>query len=116
MLITRIFARNPLFLGISGTRDAPVLLVLDRDLVAVDALVRVGDVQEEVLLMVLLVEAAHRGRGRGNHIVNEKEQRVLGSEADPFSNQEVKLAYRQITGNLQNINNPQLCDLISIAS
>ena len=49
----------------------------------VDALVWVGDVEEEVVLVVLLVEAAHGGRGGRDHVVHEEEQGVLGAEGDP---------------------------------
>ena len=41
--------------------------------------------------MVLLVEAAHGCGGRWDHIVDKEEKSVLGSEADAFSDQKVKL-------------------------
>ena len=49
---------------------------------SVHALVRVGDVEEEVVLMVLLVEGPHGGGGGRDHVVHEEEQGVLGAEGD----------------------------------
>ena len=45
--------------------------------------------------MVLLVEAAHGCGGRWDHIVDKEEKSVLGSEADAFSDQKVKLKKKQ---------------------
>lgn len=39
---------------------------------SIDTLVRVGDVQKEVVLVVFLVEAAHGGGGRGDDVVHEE--------------------------------------------
>ena len=41
--------------------------------------------------MMLLIEAAHGGGGRWDHIVHKEEEGVLGPEADAFANQKVKL-------------------------
>lgn len=66
---------------------------------SVDTLVRVGDVQKEVLLVVLLVKAAHRGGGWGDDIVYEEKQGIFGAQADSLTNEEVKLSDSQIRGN-----------------
>jgi len=47
---------------------------------------------------MLLVKGAHRSGCRGNHIVDEEEERVLGPQVDTLSDQEVKLANSQIGG------------------
>ena len=61
---------------------------------SVHALVGVGDVQEEVLLVVLLIKASHGCRGRGDHIVDEEEEGILRPQADSFANEEVELERR----------------------
>lgn len=48
--------------------------------------------------MVLLVKAAHGGRGRGDDVVDEEEEGVLRPQADPLSDQEVELADSQVRG------------------
>jgi len=48
--------------------------------------------------VVFLVEAAHGGGGRGDDIVDEEKESVLGSEADPLADQEVKLTNSQVRG------------------
>jgi len=62
-------------------------------------LVRVSDVQEKVLLVVFLIKRSHCSRGRRNDVVDKKEKRVLWSETDPLSDQEVKLTHSQVRGN-----------------
>ena len=63
---------------------------------SVDRLVRVGDVEEEVFFVVLLVEGAHGGGGRWDHVVDEEEEGVLRPKADPLPDEEVELAHRQV--------------------
>lgn len=41
--------------------------------------------------MVLLIEAAHGGGGWWDHVVDEEEEGVLGPEADPLADEEIKL-------------------------
>lgn len=43
--------------------------------------------------MKYLVQLAHAGRGRGNDIVYEEEESILGSQVDSFSDEKVKLAH-----------------------
>ena len=81
-------------------------------LLSVDALVRVGDVEEEVFLVVLLVEAAHGGRGGRDHVVDEEEEGVFGAEGDALADQEVELAHRQVGGNLRNKDHHNLLETL----
>jgi hypothetical protein len=67
-----------------------------RNKLAINALVGVGDVQEEIFFVVFLVNASHRGRCRRNLIVHEEEQSFFGPKMDPLSNKEVKLANSQV--------------------
>merc|ERR1719367_1310569 len=67
-------------------------------LFSVCALVRVGDVQEEVLFVVLLIECSHGGRGGRECVVDEEEECVLRPEADPLPDEEVELSDRQVRG------------------
>jgi hypothetical protein len=45
-----------------------------------------------------LVERAHGGRGRRDHVVDEEEKCVLGPQAYPLSDEEVELADSQVGG------------------
>lgn len=63
---------------------------------SVDALVRVSDVQKEILFVVLLIEAAHGGRGRWDHIVDKEEEGILWPQTDSLANEEVELPNGQI--------------------
>jgi len=65
-------------------------------LLSVNALVAVGNVQKEILLVVLLVQRAHGRARRRNDVVHEEEERVLGPQMDSLSDQEVELANSQI--------------------
>ena len=38
-----------------------------------------------------LIEAAHGGRGRGDHIVDEEEEGILWPQTDSLANEEVEL-------------------------
>jgi len=63
---------------------------------SVDGLVGVGDVEEVVFFVVLLVERPHGGRGGRDHVVDEKEEGVLGPQRHTLADQEVELAHRQV--------------------
>lgn len=67
-------------------------------LLSVCAFVRVGDVKEKVLLVMLLVKGSHGGRGGRECVVDEEEECVLRPEADPLPDEEVKLADGQVGG------------------
>jgi len=68
------------------------------ELLAIHGLVGVCDVQEEIFFMVLLIKRSHCGRGRRNHIVDEKEESVLRPEADSLPDEEVELPHGQVGG------------------
>jgi len=59
--------------------------------------------------MVLLVEAAHGGGSRGDHVVDEEEESVLWPQADSLPDEEVELAHRQVRRH-QVLLLVQLCD------
>jgi len=63
---------------------------------AVDGLVAVGNIEEEIFFVVFLVEGSHGGAGWGNDVVDEEEECVLGSQMDPLSDEEVELSDGQI--------------------
>lgn len=67
-------------------------------LLSINIFVGVGNVQEIVFFVMFLIQRAHSGRCRGNHIVDEKEEGVLGPQVDAFADQKVELAYSQIGG------------------
>lgn len=67
-------------------------------LLAVHTLVTVGDVKEEIFFMMFLVQLAHGGGGRGNDVVYEEEESILGPEVDSLSDEKVKLTHRQVRG------------------
>jgi len=75
------------------TRKLLLLLVF---VCSVDRLIRVGDVEEVVFFVVLLVERPHGGRGGRDHVVDEKEEGVLGPQRHTLADQEVELANRQV--------------------
>jgi hypothetical protein len=54
------------------------------------------DVQEAVLILVLLVDAAHEGSGRGQDLIDEDEDGLLGAELDPLANNVDELPNGQI--------------------
>ena len=63
---------------------------------AVDALVAVGYVEEEVLVAVLLIQVIHGGRGGWDHVVDEEEQCILWPQVNTLSDQEVELSDCQV--------------------
>lgn len=71
---------------------------VDSGLVAVDTLVAVGDVEEEILLVMLLIESSHGGAGRGDDVVDKEEEGILGSEVDALADEEVELSDSEIRG------------------
>jgi len=86
------------------------------ELISVDRFVRVGNVQEEILFVVLLVEGSHGGGGGWYHIVDEEKQGILWPQTDPLPDEEVELANSEIRGNqvllLVQIANPCLGTLL----
>jgi len=46
--------------------------------------------------VVFLVKVSHCGAGRGDDVVDKEEESVLGSKADAFPDQEVKLSDSQV--------------------
>lgn len=70
----------------------------DPRLIAVDILVRVGNVQEVVVLVVLTVERAHCGRCGWDDVVHKEEQGILGTQVNSLTDQEIELAYGQVSG------------------
>lgn len=64
----------------------------------IDTFITVGNVEEKVLFMVLLIQLAHGGRGGWNDVVYKEEERILSSQVDSFPDEEVKLAHCQVGG------------------
>lgn len=62
-------------------------------------LARVGDVQEAVLVLVLLVDGRHQGGGWGQDLVHKDEDGLLGRQLDAFADHVHELADSQICGN-----------------
>lgn len=89
------------FLTFLSLREEPWLrisqsLYLFRVLGPVHTLIAVSDIQEEILVMVLLVQSAHCGTCRGNHIVDKEEERILWSKVDTLADEEVELSDGEI--------------------
>jgi hypothetical protein len=61
--------------------------------------VDVRDVQEAVLVLVLLVDAAHERSGGREDLVDEDEDGFLGAELDSLANNIDELANGQISRN-----------------
>lgn len=72
---------------------------VEKVLVSVHILVGEGNVQEEVLVVVFLVQGAHSGRCRGNDVVYEEEQSIFRPQVDSLADQEVELANGKVGGN-----------------
>jgi len=66
---------------------------------SIHRLVRVSDVKEKVLFVVLLVEGAHGGGGGWDDVVDKEEEGVLWPERDPFPDEEIELTDGQVGGN-----------------
>lgn len=66
--------------------------------VPIHTLITVGNVEEKVLFMMLLVQQAHGSWGGWNDIVYKEEESILGSQVDSFPDEEVKLAHCQVGG------------------
>jgi len=81
------------FVVLTSTITRKLLLLL---VSSVDGLVGVGDVEEVVFFVVLLVERPHGGRGGRDHVVDEKEEGVLRPQRHTLADQEVELAHRQV--------------------
>jgi hypothetical protein len=56
----------------------------------------VGDIEEAVLVLVLFVDAAHQGSCRGENLVDEDEDGLLGRQLDSLADDVDKLADGQI--------------------
>lgn len=65
--------------------------------VSVDRLVGVGDVEEAVLVLVLLVELPDVGGGGGDVVVDEEEERRLGFQSDPVAHHREQLGHLHIS-------------------
>ena len=87
------FKSTSSFVVLTSTITRKLLLLL---VSSVDGLVRIGDVEEVVFFVVLLVERPHGGRGGRDHVVDEKEEGVLGPQRHTLADQEVELAHRQV--------------------
>lgn len=94
-LISDFFKSTSSFVVLTSTITRKLLLLLVL-VSSVDGLVRVGDVEEVVFFVVLLVERPHGGRGGRDHVVDEKEEGVLGPQRHTLADQEVELAHRQV--------------------
>lgn len=57
------------------------------------------DVQEPILVLVLFVNAAHEGRGRREHFIDEDEDSLLWRELDALADDVDELANGEICGN-----------------
>jgi hypothetical protein len=55
-------------------------------------LARVSDIKETILVLVLFVNAAHEGRGRGKDLLNEDENGLLGCELNALADNVDELA------------------------
>jgi len=58
----------------------------------------VGDVEEPILVLVLLVDAAHQSGGWRQHLVDEDEDGLLGRKLDPLPDDVDELANREVGG------------------
>lgn len=61
-------------------------------------LARVGDVQEAVLVLVLLVDCGHEGGCGRQHIIDENEDGLLWRQLDALADDVHELAYCQVGG------------------
>lgn len=57
------------------------------------------DVQESILILVLFVNAAHEGRSRREHLVDEDEDGLLWRELDALADDVNELTNGEICGN-----------------
>lgn len=103
-----------------AVRGALAVLEVHFPLIAVDVLIGICDVQEEIFFVmflmdekmkkvffrfckiaickffVYLVKIAHGGAGGWNHIVDEEEQSVFRTQVDTLANEKVELADGQV--------------------
>ena len=63
---------------------------------AESVLTRVGDVEEPIFILVLLIDAAHEGSSRGKDLVDKDEDGLLGGELDSLADNVDELAYGQV--------------------
>jgi len=86
-------------------------------LLAKCVLAGVGDVQESVLVLVLLVDGAHQRSGRRQDFINEDENGLFGAQLDALADDIDKLANGEIGGNkvllLVDGGNVRLLDLLA---
>lgn len=59
-------------------------------------MVYIRDVQEPILVLVLLVNAAHEGSGRRQDLIDEDENCLLGRELDTLADDIDKLSYGKV--------------------
>jgi len=79
-----------------GLRRVCLGSVMGWEGVSIDGLIAVGDVEEEVLLVMVLIEGSHRRTGRRDHVIHEEEERVFGTQMDALSDQEIELSDSQV--------------------
>ncbi|GMR37017.1 hypothetical protein PMAYCL1PPCAC_07212 [Pristionchus mayeri] len=65
-------------------------------LCTVDTLVGIGDVEEEILLVMYLVQLSHRRHRLRDDVVDEEEEGVLRTEMDSLPDEEVELSDSEI--------------------
>ena len=56
-------------------------------ILSIDTLIGISDVEKEVFLVVFLVQTAHGGGGRRDHVVHEEKQGVFGAQTEKKTNQ-----------------------------
>jgi len=61
-------------------------------------LARVGDVEEAILVLMLLIDGRHQGRCGGKNLVDKDEDGLLGGELDALADHVNKLADSQVRG------------------
>jgi len=60
---------------------------------------RVCNIQKPILIFVFFIDAAHQRRSRGQHFINEDEDRLFGGQLDAFPDHVDKLTHGQVSGN-----------------
>lgn len=63
---------------------------------SVDVLIGESDVEEKVFVVVFLVQRSHGGRRGWDHVVDEEEEGIFGSQMDALPDEEVELAHGEV--------------------
>ena len=82
--------------GIANTESASSPKLVTYHLQCCERYIR--DVQETILILVLLVDAAHECGGGWQNLVDEDEDRLLRAELDALADHVDELAHRQVGG------------------